>query len=76
MSREQWEATSKDYYEQEVMGLSKGLGDPDYHGHYPGDPDEQECKICQTLKAMPSGTKVNDSILESISRTYNIGGDI
>lgn len=68
MSREDWEAYSEDYYEQEVMGLPKGLGDPDWHGHYPGEAEEKDCKICQTLKAMPKDTKVSDNTLESISQ--------
>lgn len=24
----------------------RGAGDPDVHGHYPGDPDENNCRLC------------------------------
>jgi hypothetical protein len=24
----------------------KGDGDPDKHGHYPGQPEEQDCELC------------------------------
>ena len=24
----------------------RGDGDPDYHGHYPNDPDSEKCELC------------------------------
>lgn len=26
--------------------LGRGKGDPDIHGHYPGDPEEKDCELC------------------------------
>lgn len=26
--------------------FGRGAGDPDVHGHYPGDPDEKNCYLC------------------------------
>jgi hypothetical protein len=27
-----------------------GAGDPEVHGHYPGDPDTKDCRLCNTTK--------------------------
>lgn len=36
---------------QELMEdlLGRGPGDPDRHGHYPGDSDEKDCLICNPI---------------------------
>jgi hypothetical protein len=29
------------------MEIGRGPGDPDRHGHYPGEPDEADCEACR-----------------------------
>jgi hypothetical protein len=38
-----WPDDPETLYEME---LSRGPGDPDTHGHYPGDSDEKDCELC------------------------------
>jgi hypothetical protein len=40
-------STREDYEQrQSMLDAPLGLGHPDTHGHYPGDSDEQYCKLC------------------------------
>ena len=44
MSRESYEQSKQAWVEENFY---KGMGDPDLHGHYPGDGGEATCVICQ-----------------------------
>lgn len=40
----------------------RGDGDPDYHGHYPGDSDEKDCDLCHP-KAVTKNTNTMPELI-------------
>jgi hypothetical protein len=49
---------SREDHEQSIsyalaQDLPKPAGHPDAHGHYPGDPDTQDCQLCNPEAAKP-----------------------
>jgi hypothetical protein len=56
MSREDYEQSMSYALAQD---LPKPAGHPDVHGHYPGDPDEQYCSMCNPANVKPKHATPN-----------------